>query len=73
MIQKTVLELNQEEVGMKLNSLYTTALELSQLVKRGPKFDAVWPPISVEINCDSVEKMIHPKLYDFVCLDVGDV
>ena len=55
----------QDEQRIPFNFFYDTALELRHLVKDGPEFDSVWPPLSMEINCSSVEKMIPPRLYNF--------
>ena len=61
----------QDEQRIPFNFFYDTALELRHLVKDGPEFDSVWPPLSMEINFSSVEKMIPPRLYNFFVWMLG--
>ena len=49
-------EPEQDEKTIPFNFFYDTAIELRHLVKGGPEFDSVWPPLSVEINFSSVNK-----------------
>ena len=61
----------QDENTIPFNFFYETALELRHLVKDGPEFDSIWPPLSVEINFSCVEKMIPPRLYNFFAWMLG--
>jgi hypothetical protein len=49
----------QDEQRIPFHLFYDTALELRHLAKDGPEFDSVWPPLSVEINFSSVERLYN--------------
>ena len=61
----------KDEKTIPFNFFYETALQLRHLVKDGPEFDSVWPPLSVEINILSIKKMIPPRLYNFFAWMLG--